>query len=78
MRYESLKAAGLPSSTMRMKVSRGILTASTLSTALTVADPSLQGPLEAGPDAGDLDRVVDDVVGARVSQHDRWEGHAPP
>src|SRR5215217_7146673 len=41
MRYDSLNAAGLPSSTIRAKVSRGILTASTLSTALTVADAPL-------------------------------------
>ena len=40
-----------------------------------VAQARLQRALEAGADAGDLDRVVDDVMGARVAHADERGGH---
>jgi hypothetical protein len=43
--------------------------------ARVITEPQLQRALEAGPDPGDLDRVVDDVVGARVPDADEGDGH---
>ena len=43
--------------------------------ALGVAQPAAQGPLEPGSDAGHLHRVVDDVVGTRMSHADEWNRH---
>jgi hypothetical protein len=41
-----------------------------------VAQPRLEGALEAGSDAGDLDRVVDDVVRLGMPDADEGDGHA--